>query len=103
MDAIDSISHVTQRSIVSRVAPLQDIERAIEQFYESAQVGEVDEIFENLGDDDNAGIEIPSITDANGSEDEAPIIRYVQMVISEAIKRRASDIHMEPLEKRFTA
>jgi general secretion pathway protein E/type IV pilus assembly protein PilB len=101
MDAIDSISHVTQRSIVSRVAPLQDIERAIEQFYESAQVGEVDEIFENLGDDDNAGIEIPSITDANGSEDEAPIIRYVQMVISEAIKRRASDIHMEPLEKRF--
>lgn len=101
MDAIDSISHVTQRSIVSRVAPLQDIERAIEQFYESAQVGEVDEIFENLGDDDNAGIEIPSITDATGSEDEAPIIRYVQMVISEAIKRRASDIHMEPLEKRF--
>lgn len=101
MDAIDSISHVTQRSIVSRVAPLQDIERAIEQFYESAQVGEVDEIFENLGADESAGIEIPSITDASGSEDEAPIIRYVQMVISEAIKRRASDIHMEPLEKRF--
>ena len=35
------------------------------------------------------------------SEEEAPIIKYVHMVISEALKRRASDIHMEPLEKRF--
>jgi len=34
-------------------------------------------------------------------ESDAPIIRYVHMLISEAVKRRASDIHLEPLEKRF--
>ncbi len=101
MDGIDSISHVTKRSVVSRVAPLEDIERAIHQHYEAVQSGEVDEIFENLGDDAGSGIEVPSLSDKNASEDEAPIIRYVQMVISEAIQRRASDIHMEPLEKRF--
>ena len=39
--------------------------------------------------------------EAEVGEEEAPIIRYVHMVISEALKRRASDIHMEPLEKRF--
>jgi general secretion pathway protein E/type IV pilus assembly protein PilB len=34
-------------------------------------------------------------------DDDGPIIKYVHMVINEAVKRRASDIHLEPLEKRF--
>ena len=34
-------------------------------------------------------------------ETDAPIIRYVHMLVTEAVKRRASDIHLEPLEKRF--
>jgi general secretion pathway protein E/type IV pilus assembly protein PilB len=33
--------------------------------------------------------------------EDSPIVRYVQTVITEALNRRASDIHMEPLEKRF--
>lgn len=101
MDAIDSISHVIKRSIVSRVAPLEDIERAIHQYYEGAQADKVDDIFSGMEDPDAlpGQIELPSAEGA--SEEEAPIIKYVHMVISEALKRRASDIHMEPLEKRF--
>ena len=101
MDAIDSISHVIQRSVTCRVAPLDAIERAIHQYYEGAHAGEVDEIFSDLDDPDAlpTQIDLPSAEDA--SEEEAPIIKYVHMVISEALKRRASDIHMEPLEKRF--
>jgi general secretion pathway protein E/type IV pilus assembly protein PilB len=101
MDAIDSISHVIQRSIVCRVAPLEEIEKAIHQYYEGAKVGQVDEMFSDMEDPDasNDEIELPSSEDA--SEEEAPIIKYVHMVITEALKRRASDIHMEPLEKRF--
>lgn len=103
MDAIDSISHVIQRSINSRVAPLQDIEQAIHQYYEGAKAENVSEIF-NQEDDPDAPpseIDLPTGDDGEVSEDEAPIIKYVHMVISEALKRRASDIHMEPLEKRF--
>ena len=37
MDGIDSISHVVQRSVVSRVATLESIERSIHQYYEGAQ------------------------------------------------------------------
>ena len=101
MDAIDSISHVIQRSVVCRVATLEEIEKAIHKYYEGAKVGQVDEMFSDMEDPDASAddIELPSSEDA--SEDEAPIIKYVHMVITEALKRRASDIHMEPLEKRF--
>ena len=101
MDAIDSISHVIKRSITCRVAPLEEIDKAIHQYYEGAKAGAVDDIFSGIEDPDAAPsqIDLPSGEDA--SEEEAPIIKYVHMVISEALKRRASDIHMEPLEKRF--
>jgi general secretion pathway protein E/type IV pilus assembly protein PilB len=102
MDAIDSISHVIKRSITSRVAPLEDIEKAIHQYYEGAKAGEVSDIFSGMEEDPDAHpkqVELPSME--NATEEEAPIIKYVHMVISEALKRRASDIHMEPLEKRF--
>jgi general secretion pathway protein E/type IV pilus assembly protein PilB len=101
MDAIDSISHVIKRSIICRVAPLEEIVKAIHQYYEGAQAGQIDEMFADMDDPDArpSQIDLPSAEGA--SEEEAPIIKYVHMVISEALKRRASDIHMEPLEKRF--
>ena len=101
MDAIDSISHVIQRSVVCRVAPLEEIEKAIHQYYEGDKVGQVDEMFSDMEDPDASKDEIELPSSENASEEEAPIIKYVHMVITEALKRRASDIHMEPLEKRF--
>ena len=104
MDAIDSIGYVVKRTINTVVAPLADIEHAIHQYYDGAKMQEVDDIFSGM--DDEAGTRIDDeieveIGGGAASEDEAPIIRYVHMVISEALKRRASDIHLEPLEKRF--
>jgi general secretion pathway protein E/type IV pilus assembly protein PilB len=101
MDAIDSISHVIKRSITCRVAPLEEINQAIHQYYEGAKAGAVDEIFSGMEDPDALPTQIDLPSGEGASEEEAPIIKYVHMVISEALKRRASDIHMEPLEKRF--
>ena len=101
MDAIDSISHVIQRSITSRVAPLEEIEKAIHQYYESAHAENVDSMFAGTEEEVKGDLDLHTGEEGDLSEDEAPIIRYVHMVISEALKRRASDIHMEPLEKRF--
>ena len=101
MDAVDSISHVIKRSITCRVAPLEEIDKAIHQYYEGAKAGEVDEIFSGMEDPDAVPTQIDLPSGEDASEEEAPIIKYVHMVISEALKRRASDIHMEPLEKRF--
>ena len=100
MDTIDSLSHVLKRSIVSRVAPLEAIESAIHQYYEGAKAES--NVHEMFNDEDGEPLVDLATGDEEGvAEEEAPIIRYVHMVISEALRRRASDIHMEPLEKRF--
>lgn len=101
MDAVDSISHVIQRSVTCRVAPLEDIKKAIHQYYGGARAEQVNEIFADQEDPDALPSQIDLPTPEDATEEEAPIIKYVHMVISEALKRRASDIHMEPLEKRF--
>ena len=103
MDSIDTISHVLKRSVICRVAPQSAILNSIHQYYDSAQIGasEVDDIFSDMQVIDTDTLILPSGGEEDTSEEEAPIIRFVHMVISEALKRRASDIHMEPLEKRF--
>lgn len=105
MDAIDSISHLLKRTVNTRVAPLDDIERAIHQYYDGATVTDVDDILAGMSKDESSDdapdLDLPTGEESGVGEDEAPIIRYVHMVISEALRRRASDIHMEPLEKRF--
>ena len=105
MDAIDTLSHVLKRTVNTRVAPLEQIEEAIQENYEAAKAAAmgVDDIFSNMegGDDLDPIVNLGSADHGQAGEDDAPIIRYVHMIISEALKRRASDIHMEPLEKRF--
>ncbi|MGC6456099.1 MAG: GspE/PulE family protein [Coraliomargaritaceae bacterium] len=105
MDAIDTLSHVLKRTVNTRVAPLEQIEEAIQENYEAAKAAAmgVDDIFSNMeeGDGLDPVLDLGSAEHGQAGDDDAPIIRYVHMIISEALKRRASDIHMEPLEKRF--
>ena len=104
VDSVDSISHVIKMTVNARLAPLEDIEHAIHQYYESPQaedMGEMAGIFGELADEGDITIDLPTGDEQDVKEEEAPIIRYVHMLITEAIKRRASDIHLEPLEKRF--
>jgi type IV pilus assembly protein PilB len=103
MDAIDSISHVLKRTVTTKVAPLAAIEEAIKENYSGS--GDVDQtgLFGDMEIDGEGGMKVslPTGSETGVSEEEAPIIKYVHMVISEGLRRRASDIHMEPLEKRF--
>ena len=102
MDATDSISHVLKRTVNTRVATLESIEKAIRENYSTS--GDVDKtgLFgDNVAEGPATKVDLPTGSEKNISEEEAPIIKYVHMVISEALRRRASDIHMEPLEKKF--
>ena len=45
--------------------------------------------------------QLPEPSDLLESEDEAPIIRLINAVLTEAVKKNASDIHIEPYEKRL--
>jgi type IV pilus assembly protein PilB len=100
VDTIDSLGHILKMTVNPRLAPAADILASIERYYEGARVSEVDAMFSEMGEGD-ASVVLPTGEEKDVSAEEAPIIRYVHMVITEAIKRRASDIHLEPLEKRF--
>lgn len=97
VDAIDHMSHLLGRSVTTCVAPLDEIEQAIQKFYVSEQDASLqsEEAAADAGDEFT-----DSMADGVDGED-APIIRFVRKLIGEALKRRASDIHLEPLEKRF--
>lgn len=96
LDGIDSISHIVNRPLLVRITSLNDIEDAIAHNYEegadslSAAFAEATEALSG----NNSGLTLEDGEDS-------PIVRYVHTIISEALNRRASDIHLEPLEKRF--
>ena len=100
--AIDELKFITNLSIEVVVASEVAIEEAIENYY-SQQVSydDVMEEFEeseiSFGDDD----EDVSIVDLERASGEAPVIRLVNYILLNAIKKGASDIHIEPYEKSF--
>jgi len=82
------------------IAGPSDIQNALDLYYRGEQMAAaVDEA--SGGDYDTALKNIGEITSGKEGVDEAPIIRFVSAVITQAYRTRASDIHIEPLEKRI--
>ena len=82
----------------------EQLKRAIEQAQnaQSISIGDegADEGLDGLsleGDDDNAD---NAVVDANSSDD-APVVKYVNKILLDAIKKGASDIHFEPYETKY--
>ena len=84
------------------VAPGEDIQRAVEEMTGSTEQ-QVDEIIKGISEDavevmDEATDDVADLEKIAG---ESPVIRYVNFVISAAIKEDASDIHIEPGERKM--
>jgi general secretion pathway protein E/type IV pilus assembly protein PilB len=102
VDGIDSIGHFLKLTLEPVVAPVDEIKAHIDRFY-----GKDEESMEKLLSSLSAG-EAQVVTGVTGGaggaendDNDAPIIKLVYQIILEAIARRASDIHLEPMEKRF--
>ena len=93
LNLADELTHVLGRPVEVGLAPLGEIRQAIERAYG----GSGDEVVAPGADDRAAEGE----GTAELGDDDAPIIREVYRIIAAAIKQRASDIHLEPLERRF--
>jgi len=101
---VDRLSFALKCTVTGVVATKADIDKAIERLYPGGT--SMDAI---LGEFNNKDVDIASrgneIADQLGitdvSESDAPVIKLVSLIIMEAFKRRASDIHLEPLENRF--
>lgn len=101
LDIVDSLHYALKCEIEPMVAPKDEIEEALVRYYGGAE-DKVNELAKEITEGD---IQVGNLDDqlAGGdgsSEDDAPIIRLVHMMIANAQRMRTSDIHIEPLEKR---
>ena len=108
--ALDDVAFMTNLQILPVVAPQAAIRRALEKNYETGQGGaSMNEMMEEItGDsanmevlgDEGAGQQV-DVFELKESADEAPVVKLVNMVLADAIRKGASDLHWEPYEKTF--
>jgi general secretion pathway protein E/type IV pilus assembly protein PilB len=98
-DTLDSLSRVLKLPINPKLATPDALKAAIARCYSGGQMNvSYSDVF-GKAEGDGLSVELPQGGEVK--EDDAPIIRYVNSLIVDAIRRKASDIHLEPLEKRF--
>jgi type IV pilus assembly protein PilB len=101
INTIDSLSFVLQRELELVCSSPEKIREALIKYYGTAEEA-ADVIREKIGEDIDLGLETgdgAAIAEVN--EADAPIIRLVSMLIIEAHRAGASDVHLEPLDKKF--
>lgn len=101
LNTIDTLTHLLNAEIELRVAAESDIEAALNKYYGGTGQTVVDKAIQELTESE---VEVPkgALDDDSAVVDaDAPLIRLVNQIIVDAFKMRASDIHLEPLSKRF--
>ena len=101
--AIDSIKRLTRLEPDIVVAGPTLLGKAMDQLYgQIQQAGQVEEAIQGItvitGDDDSA--EEVDLSPEKASEEDAPIVKLVNLILQEAIKERATDIHIEPQQNK---
>ena len=101
IDTIDSLSFLLQREIELVCTSPEKIREALIKYYGTAEEA-ADILQQKLGEDVDLGLEIGDSTALTETDEaDAPIIRMVSMLLIEAHRTGASDIHLEPLDKKF--
>ncbi len=98
---LDNLRFILNLDIESALATKDDVMEAIGKYYGSGAKTELGNILEEMT---ASAVTVRGTEDADaekGEEDDAPVIRLVTLIITEAIKARASDIHVEPMEKKL--
>ncbi|KAB3537358.1 type II secretion system protein GspE [Alkaliphilus pronyensis] len=96
--AIDDVKIETGMEIEPAISTKQDVLNAIEQYYEKQSAEKALEEFKeqyNMESIENIDEEILNVIN------NAPVVKLVNSIIKQAIKYRASDVHIEPFEKHL--
>ena len=102
LETLDSLRYILKQDVEGVIATQRQIAQALNYHY-----GSVEESVESFLEDITEGtLDISEVATTDVAEDamdddDAPIIRLVSLIILEAFRTRTSDIHLEPLEKRF--
>ncbi len=105
--AMDDIKFMTGFNVEPVVASESAISEAIGKFYGAMETGEeIDKVMKDLAGEE-ADLELAAeeaemdLAELEKAADEAPIIKLVNLILTDAVKRGASDIHVEPYEKEY--
>lgn len=100
--AVNDIKFISGKDVVVVVAPASQLKTTIDkQFEENVSYDGI------LNDLDDEGVEVVNpeddvnVGDLEKSTEDAPVVKLVNAVLMDAIKKNASDIHIEPYEKAF--
>jgi type IV pilus assembly protein PilB len=102
--AVDDIKFMTGLKVELMVATESAVRRAIDRFYDSSETLQnvmasiEDAGMEVMEDQEDSNLNLSNLRQA---VEEAPVVKLVNLILAEAIKKGASDIHAEPYEKTF--
>jgi type IV pilus assembly protein PilB len=106
--AMDDIKFMTGFNVEPVVASETSVNEAIVKFYGEVESGEeLSKVMKDLGADDGGDLELAGeeqemdLAALEKAADEAPIIKLVNLILTDAVKRGASDIHVEPYEREL--
>ncbi|MBW2452289.1 MAG: type IV-A pilus assembly ATPase PilB [Deltaproteobacteria bacterium] len=100
--AIDDLKFMTGYNVEIVVASEASIRHAIDKYYD--QSATFDDVMDDLEDINLEIIDDEDEVDVNALEkasEDAPVVKLCNLILTDAIKRKASDIHIEPYEKSF--
>ena len=100
METLDTLRYLLGGDVDVVAAPKKQIEAFIEKYY-AEQDMEVSTMLDDAEDVELDEIAESSIGGPERDDDDTPIIRLVTKLIIDAYKMKASDIHFEPMEKRY--
>src|SRR5205814_8997438 len=100
--AAEDLRFALRKDVDVMVAPTEQIDNRIKEYY-GADTTSMEEVLKQLGEAGDM-LQIRGDETAAAAEAEAnatPIIRFVDLILYQAIQDRASDIHFEPFENEF--
>ena len=104
MFAIDDIKFMTGYEVVPMVATEGAITNSINKYYDQAQ--SLQTVLQNIEENEEFDVieeqeDQVSLGELKEAVEDAPVVKLVNLLLSEAIKKGASDIHIEAYEKKF--
>jgi len=107
--AMDDIKFMTGYNVEPVVASEVAIKEAIDKYYGSIHALELKKVMDEMAETDDSGAALEVLDEQDevdlakleASTEEAPVVRLVNLILTDSIKRGASDIHVEPYEKDF--
>src|SRR2546421_9975043 len=97
---VNAFEMVTGRKVKAKVAIPTELEAALERLYGAGKAA-LGQIFGAVEQRDDIGFDA-DIQQLKDLASEAPVIRLVSLIITNALDMRPSDIHVEPFENRLT-